>query len=87
LVNTIYKITVPVTPRLSFFTSLGATFVVVFCGIMLVAGGGFEARGTSMATIDFLAMHPTVVAVCLVRAAGVGWSPTVVVVAGGSKGG
>ncbi len=65
---------------------MGATFVVVFCGIMLVAGGGFEARGIGVATINFVAMRPAVVAVGLIRAGGVGWSRVVVVVAAGSEG-
>jgi hypothetical protein len=38
-------------------------------------------------TNDFVAMHPAVVVVCLVRAWDVGWSGRVVVVGGGLKGG
>jgi hypothetical protein len=50
---------------------LGAAFVVVLCGIVLVAGGGFEARGTGVVTINFVAMRPTVVVVSLIRAGSV----------------
>jgi hypothetical protein len=77
---------VPITRRRSLFVAFGAALPVVFRGIALVPIGWFEARAAGVATVNFVAMRPAVVAVGLIRAGGVGWSRAVVVVAAGSEG-